>query len=457
MNISLTDNTRYFLESDDNSSDKTLPEDIFDLLNNLPNPLTTNNLDGVEYIEKKPNQRNINNETLVFKIVKKNNTTYLQTGNMVGEFFYKQNIGHLHKITIKLRFDKSEDNTNNHLLEYLLNYADAIYPDKVQLGIQNNNNSNSNSIIELLLSNLFSHSLLKASVMGLPSIYQEKHENNYNMRGRIDTHRLISQELPFKGKTPSISNERSVIKSIGSVLLRAIEIIQNNKKNSFSFLSPIKSNIQQSGINNIINKNILNDALSHKVLNHPSFSEYRNTLYLANLIIKGFKSPKPSSINGLFYGFLVDISKIWENFLVKLIKQNISDDWEIYTEPQLTLFIDQPNAFGFANVMYPDIIIKHIKEQKIMVFDAKFKSSLWFNREDFYKTATYVSYYQNNNYNVVLCGQIYPDNKLDKINSNIGFLGSDVDFRFFGINMSDFQPKELNQEDFIQSIKNITN
>ena len=144
-------------------------------------------------------------------------------------------------------------------------------------------------------------------------------------------------------------------------------------------------------------------------------------------------------MHSIFYGYLVDISKIWENFLIKLLERNISDKWKILPEPPLKLFKNRPDNSNFANIMYPDIVLLNEEEKKVMVFDAKFKSSTWFNREDFYKTATYISYYQNQGYGVVLSGQIYPDKDNKKINENLGFLGSDADFRLFGIKVDEIK------------------
>lgn len=434
--IDLTDNTRYYLDKDiDDKSIKKIDkkkyigQKFLNDLQKLSNPLTTKNLDGVEFIEEKKDRES---ETLVLKIVKKDEETYLQTGNMIGEFYFNTQKT-VYKIDIGLRFDKKDD---NRVLEYLLNYASAIYPDKVKLGTKEKKKKDkSNSIIKNLLSNLFAHSASKAYIMGLPAIHHEVHEKGYTLRGRIDMHRLITEELPFKGVTPCIKNERLSVESIGTVLLKAIDIVQSKVNKDFPNLSQIKSSILQADINRILTASVLKEALNHKVLNHPSFYEYRNTLYLASLIINGFKTPDPTEMNGVFYGYLVDISKIWENFLVKHIEQAINENWEVIPEPKLKLFKNKTNLHNLTNTMYPDIVIKCENERKVMVFDAKFKSSEWFNREDFYKTATYISYYTNKGYKVVLSGQIYPDKNLDEINTNVGFLDSDVDFRFFGVDI----------------------
>jgi 5-methylcytosine-specific restriction endonuclease McrBC regulatory subunit McrC len=433
--FNLTDNTRYYLdheEEDQEKSKKYLSGKSFGILEKLPNPLTTSNLEGVEVISQKNSDEN---ENLIFKIVTKNGQKYLQTGNMIGEFYYKHTENTIHTITIGLRFDK--DGSTN-ILEYLLNYANEIYPSRVDFSTKDQDNKKkSNNIIKILLSNLFTHSLSKAFVMGLPTEYRDILEHDYNVRGRIDLNRLVSKELPFKGKTPTVRHERVIVNSIAIVLLKVINIIQNQVDVDFPNLSKVKSTLKQSNISNIISVNHIREALNHRVLQHPSFYEYKNTMFLATLMLKGFKTPKIAEMRGLYYGYLVDISKIWENYLVKLIGQHISAPWAVEPEPELKLFETRPNFLNYyANVMRPDIVVENEAQKKIMVFDAKFKQSQYFNREDYYKTASYVSYYQNHGWTVILCGQIYPDINLNEINKNVGFLDSGVDFSFFGIDLT---------------------
>ncbi len=437
--IVLTDNTRYFVNSeitDDKihliDNIKFIGKKLLTVIKSIPhNPLTTNNIDGVEFLEKDDGRKS---DTLILKVVTKNGETYVQTGNMIGEFYCKKTPKQILKITIALRFDDAKDKPNK-ILEYLLNYANEIYPNEIDLN-SNENSKKSNKIVELLLTKMFTNSLAKANVMGFPTMYQEIYEKDYNVRGSIDIQRLISQELPFKGKTPYVKNERVIIESIGSVLLAAISILQDNTGNSYPILSKLRSELKQSGINNIINHKILNDAIHHRALDNPLYSEYKTSLYIASMILKGFKTPKPDKMQGLFYGYLVDISKIWENYLVKFFESSFSEEWEVKSEVILNLFSNCPNFTNMKNEMRPDIVLYHKTDtKKVMVFDAKFKSSKWFNREDFYKTVAYVSHYQNNGYEVVLSGQIYPDIDLNEINKNIGLLDTNIDFRFFGIDL----------------------
>jgi 5-methylcytosine-specific restriction endonuclease McrBC regulatory subunit McrC len=447
MNINLVDNTTYT----DNIQGLSI-------LEKLPaNPLTTKDLESVEFLK---NTEDRESETFILKIETINGKKVLQTGNMIGEFYFKtyktkDKIAVLHKISIGLRFDKD---SSNDLLEYLLNYTNALYPNEIKFGNSNKKpKTRSNSIVELLLSNLFVYSISKANVMGLPKVYVEMEEKDYSVRGRINLQHLISQEIPFKGKTPYIRNVRVVVTSIGSVLLKTITIVLSKIK-SFSTLIEIRNDLLLENITSHLSVKILHEALNHQVLKHPAFLEYKNTLYLASLILKGFKKPEPDQVEGLFYGYLVDTSKLWENFIVRLLEQHISDEWKIMQEPKLKLFKNRPdNIFGLSNYMLPDIVMINEDKKQIMIFDAKFKNSKWFNREDFYKTTTYISYYQNhnNNYKVITSGQIYPDKNLNDINQNLGFLDSDTDFRLFGIDIVNEVINKNSKIQFIDIIKEI--
>ena len=462
MEINLVDNSRYVLDKTDDSNYKKLKDSEFKQLKGLlkNNSFSLNDFDKVHLLNK-PKE---NTDVLTLK--NENSIEYIQTGNLVGTFYFKSGKS-LYIVNIGLRFDKENDNS---ILEFLLDYTYSIYDNSINIGNKKSRNK-SNKVIELLLTKMFINSLSKASVMGLPTIYQERYENSYNFSGRIDINRLLTQETPFKGKTPHIKNERVVVRSIASVILKAIDVLYFNTiseapkdkakreeylKEKLSILSPllqIKNTIKQSIKPQIITKKLINEALRHPALKHPAFYEYKNSVYIASLILEGFKPPKTDDIKGQSIGYLVDISRVWENFLVKLLSNNINDDWDIQIEPKLKLFKTRPNLNNLSNYMLPDIVVINENEKKVMVFDAKFKNSQWFNRDDFYKTTTYISYYQNQGYEVILSGQIYPDKNLLEINQNLGFLDSDIDFRLFGIDIKEeFLSKETKETEFINTI-----
>jgi 5-methylcytosine-specific restriction endonuclease McrBC regulatory subunit McrC len=468
--INLVDNRRYFLESTKNKENGeneenkkyTLKKTEFEILKAFTIS-DSNKLDNKDFMLV----NNPKDESFIFKYRNESGEEYVQTGNLIGRFYFKdkeqiKDKKQICEINIGLRFDGEN---SSDILEFLLDYSDSLYPKSIDNSSKEKKNSkDSNKVIEIILIKMFMNSVSKAIVMGLPTIYEEKYENNDNFRGRININDLIAKEMPFKGKVPHIKNEKVVVRNIASVILKTIEVIntriitnfklkykkQQQKENNdelnedlrkISSLFQIKSYIKQSIKPMVITKQVIQEALHHKILNHPSFYEYKNTLKLASLILDSFQEPKLDNIKGESFGYLCDVSKLWENFLVRFLNNNISDDWNIEYEPSdLRLFKNRPTNFSnnIANIIKPDIVIKHKRDKKVMVFDAKFKSSKWFNREDFYKTVSYISYHTTNGYDVILSGQIYPDTKLEEIDKNIGLFDTDVDFRFFGIDLEKF-------------------
>jgi len=463
--INLVDNRRYFIDGCE-SKKYTQPKLTFDKLvkftNSVSNKLNNKNFEFLNTPK---------DESFILKVGYEGYNQYIQTGNMIGQFYFKETEKRLCEVNIGLRFD-SENSSD--ILEFLLDYSDSLYTKSIDLNSESKNNSNSNKVVETILIKMFSNSISRAIIMGLPTVYQEELENSYNFRGRVDINQLLAKETPFKGRVPHIKNEKVVVRSISSVILKAIDMIyfktinnckakHKNKKqqkenqnelSKISSLLQIKNHIKQSIKPIVINKQVINDALHHKILNHPSFYEYKNTLKLASWILEGFQEPRIDHLKGESFGYLCDVSKLWENFLVKLIEQNISDEWNVEVEPELKLFGKQPGfKNSYSNKMLPDIILKNEAKKEVMVFDAKFKSSTWFNRDDFYKTVSYISYYQKNGYEVVLSGQIYPDIGLAEINNNIGLFDTKTDFRFFGINLNSFTKSLSNENNFIAEIK----
>jgi 5-methylcytosine-specific restriction endonuclease McrBC regulatory subunit McrC len=455
----LEDNSFYCL---DNKIDgfktitKTLFEDLIGFLKNNNNLLNTKGSEYIQVLNQHRGQENRDTFILRYFQEKDKNNNYvdcIQTGNFVGKIYLPGKIPVL-EVNIGVRFD--EENSTN-VLEFLLDYTHSLYAKSIKYAEQNSQKK-TNDIIKVLISKLFVQSLSKAFIMGLPKTYKEIYDNSYSPKGRIDLINLISHELPFKGKTPHIKNERVVVESIALVLLKAIDVLiydiygisktaSKNKKtieknpyaNEIATLSKIKSAIQQSITIQFLSKEIIYQALKHQVLNNPIYSEYKVALFYANLILNGLKEPKVGKNTTEIYGYVTDVSVLWENFLAKLIKDNLSEDWIVDIEPKLKLVAINPGFYNFTNTMYPDLIVRNEVQKKVMVFDAKFKRSNGvFDRDDFYKTVSYITYYQNSGYEVILSGQIYPDTKLKKINENVKLFESNTDFRFFGVDLKKF-------------------
>ncbi|GAB6044734.1 hypothetical protein JCM11957_03320 [Caminibacter profundus] len=266
--IHLNENSKHDL---DNKKFKKLKK----LLEEFHGVLTLNNLQGVEYYpQSKTDKDNENILTLKYE----NGKEYIYTHNMVGEIYYKDEL----KISIGLRFENEYS-----VLEYLLDVADSFYLNESILNYNPKSTiKKTNTLSEFILFKMFINSLKQAVIFGFPFSYSTYQEKDYNIKGSIDIKKLYSQEIPFKGKTPYIKNERIIVTSIALVLLNVINYIILNKNYKDPTLSKIKNDLMQYNLNIPLNKRIIQKALNHNILNNPLYSEYKQTLYLAKLILE---------------------------------------------------------------------------------------------------------------------------------------------------------------------------
>lgn len=118
-----------------------------------------------------------------------------------------------------------------------------------------------------------------------------------------------------------------------------------------------------------------------------------------------------------------------------------------------------------------------IKDKDVIVFDTKYKKMQMrdryknggdVDRNDFFQINTYMSYYQNQNFNVKIGGLIYPIEKSFKQNKDIchsetWFGNPDTKFIVDGIDLSNLEEDKENkfapilkrEQKFIQGIRNL--
>ena len=139
-----------------------------------------------------------------------------------------------------------------------------------------------------------------------------------------------------------------------------------------------------------------------KVLNNPMFAHFRQTLEYAEIILKDLDLKSQKEAKHETYGYLFDISQLFEIYLEKLLAQGLND-WKVYSQEKIKLY--QERFYG-RNI-YPDIVLKN--NEKVIVLDAKFKkmtmNSQDLDRSDFHQIHTYMQYYGEN---LLFGGLIYP-------------------------------------------------
>ena len=412
---------------------------------------------------KDEEKKAIKNEDALIISIKKDGDNYLaQTGNYVGKFVW-QGL----EIDIKSRF-------SNTFLERMLNFANDIFLDDVS--ITGNKVDKDFDISKYIIYYMFVQNLEKAFLLGLPKAYKSIEHHEMKLKGKIDINKFIKYDIPFQGKISSASREQKEIQEIIDVLYKAVKIIDKNNKAFLKNISHIKTHLKQYKSNNYVSNETINRALKSKALQNPIFAPYKKVLEYARFIINGNSIEKNDGKQETF-GFIINVAELFEIYITKLLQKEFSD-WYVES-PHLRLDEKFGKTYLYSRKIIPDIVMTKYKD--VMVFDTKYKkmnfnyvkgNGVDVDRNDFFQINTYMSYYQNQDFNVKIGGLLYPIEKSFKENKNIchsqsWFGNLNTKFIVDGIDLSDLEESKegeckfatisKREQKFIEGIKNLLN
>ena len=410
-------------------------------------------------LDKKLNK---NSDDLILSVFKNGDSSCnIQSGNYIGKFKYNGN-----DIEIKSRF-------GDKFLERMLNFANDVYLDDVSI-VGESIKKEELDYSKFIIYYLFVQSLEKAYLLGLPKAYATVKHHESTLKGKIDINRFIKYDIPFQGKISSISREQKEIQEIIDVLYKAVKIISKEPKkdkNNTSYkgflknISHIVPHLKEMRSNNYVSNETINKALKSKALQNPIFAPYKKVLSYAKYIINGNNIEEKNKGTSETYGFIINVAELFEIYVTKLLQKEFPD-WRVES-PKIELY---PNQF-FARKIIPDIVM--IKGNDVMVFDTKYKRMNMIgrnqndagdvDRNDFFQINSYMSYYQNQGFNVKVGGLLYPMDSFheDKCHSDTWFGNPQTKFIVDGIDLSQNSTKEENkfisipirEKNFIDRIK----
>ena len=411
---------------------------------------------------KDEEKKAIKNEDDLIISIKKDGENYLaQTGNYVGKFVW-QGL----EIDIKSRF-------SNTFLERMLNFANDIFLDDVS--ITGNKVDKDFDISKYIIYYMFIQNLEKAFLLGLPKAYKSIEHHEMKLKGKIDINKFIKYDIPFQGKISSVSREQKEIQEIIDVLYKAVKIIDKNNKAFLKNISHIKTHLKQYKSNNYVSNETINRALKSKALQNPIFAPYKKVLEYARFIINGNNIEEKNDGAQETFGFIINVAELFEIYITKLLQKEFSD-WYVES-PHLRLDEKFGKTYLYSRKIIPDIVM--IKDKNVIVFDTKYKkmnfnyvkgNGVDVDRNDFFQINTYMSYYQNQDFNVKIGGLLYPIEKSFKENkyichSETWFGNLNTKFIVDGIDLSDLKEDKENkfsqlakrEQKFIEGIKNLLN
>ena len=396
---------------------------------------------------KDANKQEIKNSEndLILSVSKNSENNYIaQTGNYVGTFYIDKL-----KVEIKSRFSQ-------YFLKRMLNFANDVYLDDVD--IVGEKSSRELDISKFIIYYMFVQNLEKAFLLGLPKSYSSVEHHDMKLKGNIDINRFIKHDIPFRGKISSVSREQKEIQEIIDVLYKAISIIDVN---SFSTknISHIKTHLKQQRSRAYVSNQTIQKAMNAKALQNPIFTPYKKVLKYAKYIIDGSNLEQKESGNEQTFGFLINVAELFEIYITKLLQKEFTN-WSV-SSPKIELY---PKQFFIRNII-PDIVMQ--KDNQILVFDTKYKKMTFKNRyqnggdldrNDFFQINTYMSYYQNSGYKVLVGGLLYPIEGIftnGNCHSESWFSNGKTKFIVDGLELSTLDDKNIVEieQKFIERIK----
>ena len=351
----------------------------------------------------------------------------------------------------------------NKVLHRMLNFLNNIYIDTKETQAEKHSKAN---VFQQILSYLFIHSLERSANLGLPKAYQQKQQHDYKMRGSIDMNAFLKRDIPFLGKISSRYREQQEIQPIIDVLYLTCEKLRKNL--GLDSIKPVMNIYQQ--LKSQYSKNYvlpvtIQNAKKHTALSNPIFAQFRQTLEYAEIILNDWDLQTKKNSKLQTFGYLFDMSQLFEVYLEKLLAKNLPD-WTVSSQEKIAVY---PNRFYQRN-MYPDIVLHHLTSDKVIVLDAKFKKMRLDKQyhdldvRDFYQIHTYMQYYGAK---LLFGGLIYPlseihNSEFSHSNSLFDHSQAEFDSPFFivdGIEVKEFNDESFDimssERAFVERLKNL--
>lgn len=412
-------------------------------------------------------ERNIKKEDqLIYEKKYCKDGAYLQTGLFAGSIYVGDaniqiNTGYENAVSA----GKEKIYDPQIFFHRMLNYVNSIYIDDADYyGSNKSVPNNPNTIIEYL----FISALKKNSHLSIPREYKKIHDRGLNIRGHVNINEYLKKDVFLKDKISYTYSEQVFVKEICHIIYHAIKCIEDKSidkttigKNGLASYQELCRLKQKFAVESFNYKPLEKDfhiAKNHKALNNPMYKPYKQILSYAELIIRNQdRISNGNDSKDSVYGYLLDISKLWESYLARLLELNFTD-WVLDEQEDIALYKDT----FFSRHNYPDLVLK--RGDEVIIFDAKFKHMGFYNddvdRPDLFQINSYVGYYKALGKKVVLAGLLYPlSSKPEKNQGDLyGIEASETKFVVTGIrtdNINSFESLKQNEEAFIQEIRTL--
>ena len=355
-------------------------------------------------------------------------------------------------ITIRPRFGEELQN-------YLLNFACNLYIPKGNSGYKSTQNHNPGF---LLIALLWKAMLEKAIRVGqIPKQYIEDSKQISTFRGHLNIAKHIKTSLINASKFFCTYRKLTLNNIINQTIRYTFSILTSQKSEISSAIIRINEYDKKLAMFDVSNSPVKIsdiDKIRYTKLNYA----YKPVMSFSRAIIAHHEAVQNPNLSNAEFAYFIDMAEIWELYLLKLLQQNLSNEYYIYSPN--ARYGDYLLKNGYREIR-PDIMIEK-DNHVVMIIDAKYKNYKEFGqnskygvcREDLYQMSTYLYRYGKENDSIVglFVSPVYnsKENDIHSFEHNpkhrIGLLNLNLEKG--NTNIEDLKGEE---ENFIKNIKNI--
>lgn len=282
----------------------------------------------------------------------------------------------------------------NKIFNYLISYATNLYLPMGQSDIETGINSNSYWLIGLLWKSM----LNKALTMGqIPKEYQTFTNNQKSYRGRLSINKHIHANICNASKFYCTYKKLSMDNVINNTIRCAYKTLKSKGLSSLlSEFEEYDKRLESLGVSSTINPSLLS-TIRYTRMTAP----YQPVINISKTILANKSAESSEKSNNLACSYFIDMSEIWEMYLLKVLQRNLPKRYTIYSPNSTTgIFLLENNM----RELRPDIIIE-LNGRVLVIIDAKYKDYHLFGktatdgvqREDLYQMSTYLYHYGTSN------------------------------------------------------------
>lgn len=306
-------------------------------------------------------------------------------------FYTSHYIGNctINDVTIKIR-PRFGDKLFNHLLQYACN----IYIPKGSVNHDVGRGENAYWLVGLLWKAMLERALATGQI---PKEYKTESKNLKSYKGHLNIQKHIKTNLVNQSRFFCTYRKLTMNNTINQTIRYTFSVL--NEHGVGGALNDIASYDRKLESFGVSCPEIKPDAIDGVKYTRMNFVYSPVMEFSKAIISRHFAEIKSNASKQADTAFFIDMAELWEMYLLRILQNNLSDDYSVYS-PNLST-----GAFlledGFRSIR-PDIIIEK-NHQAIMIIDAKYKRYKTLgktaqefsavSREDLYQMTTYLYHY----------------------------------------------------------------